>query len=160
MPVRFLPDAKGQEAVLRQLADGLDAFALDVRDKARAHAPFGTGEHPPRGKKRPPLQVHYRDTIGATTFLNGEVYAGHDVRTPQYNRRRWAICSVVYTTFAPFGHIYEVTGAGPHKIPGTIGAGGHPGVSKRPHFVPGLFEAAAEAGVTMGGRILAKRGHS
>lgn len=160
MPVRFLPDKAGNEVVLQELAGKLDNFAALVRDRAKVHAPSGTGVHPPRSKKKPPILVHYRDTIKATTFLGGEVFVGEPVRTPTFNPSRWAIASVVYTTFTPFGHIYEVTGAGPHKIPGTIGAGGHPGVAKRPHFVPGLFEAASEAGVVMGGKVLVKRGRS
>lgn len=159
MPDRFLIDKAGNEALIRELADKLDGFALHVVERTKSHAPFGTGVHPPRGKKRPPLFFHYRNTIKATTFLGGSVHRGDPVRTPSFNPSRWAIASVVYTTATPWGHIYEVTGAGPHAIPipgfGTVS---HPGVARRPHFVPGLFEVAGETGSVMGGKVLSERG--
>jgi len=159
MPTRFLPDEKGNATLIRELADKLDGFSLHVVERVKPHAPFGTGVHPPRGKKRPPIFFHYRNTIRATTYLGGSVYRGNAIRTPSYNPARWAIASVVYTTATPWGHIYEVTGAKPHiiVIPG-FGPVQHPGVAKRPHFVPGLFEAAAEAGSVMRGKVLTERG--
>lgn len=149
---RFAIYDKGQKELLENLAYGFDAFAGHIVERVQAHAPFGTGVHPPRSKKKPPLIFHYRDTIHATTYLGGERISGREVRTPGFNPRSYAIASVIYTTATPWGHIYEVTGAGPHAIPGTIGAGGHPGVARRPHFQPGLFEAATSAGVMIRGR--------
>jgi hypothetical protein len=153
---KWVPQTAGERQLLAQLGAGIHGFAVEVRDRARGLAPYGTGVHPPRSKTEA-FYFHYRDTIRATTYVEGKRIAGFDVSAKGFGPARRTIESIVYTTARPFGHIYELTGAGPHKIPHTIGAGGHPGVRKRPHFVPGLLIAAQSAGPTIRKTILSAR---
>jgi len=165
MPRGWIPDKAGQAVFIESLAQGFDGFAEKVVENVKGLAPYGIGVHPPRGKKRPPLILHYRNTIRASTYLNGRLIAGRNVRARGFRRNAAQIQSIVYTSFTPFGHMFELTGAKPHDIPIPIMRGGftttiivrHPGISRRPHFVPGLLTAASEAGASIRGRMLMRR---
>lgn len=163
-----MPDTAGQQRVIEQLADGFDGFAQSVVERVKPLAPWGIGLHPPPpSRKRRPITVHYRNTIRATTFLQGQRIAGLDVKAGGFNPDRSVIQSIIYTP-SFLGHMLELTGAGPHDIPIPISGGRtiagftliihHPGFKPRPHFIPGLLSAASDAGASMRGRILSKRG--
>lgn len=165
MPDRVVENKAGMDALLRDVGDGMAGFADLVAARIKPLAPFGSGIHLPRSRKRI-IFTHYRDSIQSATYVNGQLHAGHAVRASAFRPGAGEVRSIVYTTFTPLGHIYEVTGAGPHDIPISISSHGrtfkvvvhHPGVLKRPHFVPGLLAAANDSGTAMRGKMLASHG--
>jgi len=130
--VTWKDDPAGQAAIRNQLAMGLHNFALDVRDGVRQAAPQHTSKRP----------VAYRNTIQASTFLDGNVIAGSDVTNAHSSVQ---LHSVVYTS-SSLGPLLE-RGAVPHDIWIPTGGAGilrvwhHPGFSARHHFFPGLMSA-------------------
>ena len=131
MSTGWQDDAAGQAAALQGLAMGLHEFALDVRDGVRQAAP-------PHTSKRP---VAYRNTIQASTFLDGTAIAGSDVTNAHTGVQ---LHSVVYTS-SSLGPLLE-RGAAPHIIPTLGGTWHHPGFSPRHHFFPGLMSALGSIG--------------
>src|ERR1035437_2199288 len=153
MANEWVPNPAGEQAILNGLATGFSAFAdlvvqrvKDVeRGLERYH--FQSAKHQ--------SSIHYVDTIVQATYLNGTLVEGIDVQGASGSTGE--IHSWVYTS-SFLGHMLELTGAAPHEIPIPVGPGvfiivDHPGFSRRPHFVPGLFMAAAEAGATIRGKM-------
>jgi len=141
----WVPDDDGNRQLMAGLAAGLDEFAGYVA--ARVRQVEGGLERYTFGGN-----VHYRDTITHTTWLNGEIVgSGHEVRGGARSGHG-PIHSRVYTA-SFLGHMLEVTGASPH----VVGGRHHPGFAHRPHFVPGLLSAASQAGVKMRGKRIVGR---
>jgi hypothetical protein len=147
---QWSPDSAGEQALLEGLAGGLGRFAQDAANLIAVLAP-----------KRDPSDRHpadvppYRDTIHASTYLNGKRVAGEAIEARGFVPDLATLHSIVYTT-SPIGPMLEITGARPHDIPTPVGGnrfvGGyirtqhHPGFARRPHFTPGILAASAQAG--------------
>jgi hypothetical protein len=154
MPSRWVPSSTGEEQLLGSLAAGANAFGELVVDRVKA-VERGLERYHFQSAKHP-RNVHYVDTINQATYLNGELVGGVDVQGAARPKGD-TIHSRVYTT-SFLGHMLELTGAKPHEIPIPVGPGvfiivDHPGFTRRPHFVPGLFSAVGLAGVTMRGKM-------
>lgn len=148
--VVWTDDKQGQQAILEDLGYGLDGFAQESARVIASLAPVGTGFHTRHGRVR---LGHYKDTIHASTYVNGSRISGQDITAAGFTPAKATLHSIVYTD-SSLGHMLEITGAGPHEIP--IGQSSsvvgkfynvvhHPGFTRRPHFAPGILAAAARA---------------
>lgn len=159
MSARWVWDAAGQEAVLEHMAQGMADFTVEVRNNVRAvmasiQGSRGTSGWP--GKERTGKYVR---SIRATTFLNGEVFAGSPVRGIGTSPAQRTLFGVVYTT-SYSGHMLEL-GTAPHEIPRWVAGGEqgmvtkmvihHPGATRRPHFWQGLAATVPRAGSIFAG---------
>lgn len=171
MPATFVRSLAGEEIVNRGIANGINDFAARVRDEVRAVTAqvmvrYSTGFHT-RGKGRPPRIGHYRDTIYFVTYLNGQRFDGEEAKATGFSpnpTRNVPVKAMVYSD-SSLAHMLELTGARPHDIPIGSPFGSpagpfhgtfivkHPGFTRRPHFVPGLFAVAGEVPSHMAGKF-------
>lgn len=147
----FKLDVKGNELLFEALAEGLAEWADEAAAIVYRIAPSEEGR--------------YKRGIRATTWLDGEVIRGEDVRVTRYTgadresglqgRRgaRATLKAIVYTT-NPLGHLLE-RGTQAHDIPIPVdNARGfhsvrvvkHPGARRKPHFGPGVLASRSIAG--------------
>lgn len=158
MPFKVVPNNEGEARVIAALAEGLADWADEAAAIVYQFAPGPSG----RPDRRP-----YRDTIKATTTLDGKVIRGEDVRVTGYKGKKPAeaglggrrgesatLRAIVYTT-NPLGHLIEL-GATAHRIrfpdqkragvPRQSGSIQHPGATRKPHFGPGVLASRSIAG--------------
>lgn len=150
MSTTFKLDPVGNDALLHQLAAGFDKFGEEVASAIAERAPKNTGR--------------YARTIKSTTFLENGIYRGEAIRGTgvQSKAQIWVI---VYTT-SKLGHLLEL-GTGGRWVPkdgpnaklmvwdDKYGSGAafrvhQPGMTRRPHFWPGLAAVLPRVGEIVG----------